>query len=84
MLNIKPAPGEELCGCSTCKRLEHEPMSLRVIRSRMHRRMDARAGRTEPEEIDTTSKSSSDGSPGRQTTPSRDVRDAAGPKRAEQ
>ena len=51
MLNIQPEPGEELCDCSTCKRLEHEPMSLRVIRSRMHKRMDANAGRrAQPEE----------------------------------
>ncbi len=51
MLNIQPDPGEELCDCSTRKRLEHEPMSLRVIRSRMHRRMDAKAGRdAQPEE----------------------------------
>ena len=36
MLNIQPEPGEELCDCSTCKRLEHEPMSARVIHARMH------------------------------------------------
>ena len=50
MLNIDPEPGEELCACESCKRLEHEPMSLRVIRSRMHKRMDARAGRAQPAE----------------------------------
>ena len=51
MLNIQPEPGEELCDCSTCKRLEHEPLSLRVIRSRMHKRMDTKAGRrAQPEE----------------------------------
>ncbi len=45
MLDIQPEPGEELCDCSTCKRLEHEPLSLRVIRSRFHKNMDARAAR---------------------------------------
>ena len=54
MLNIRPEPGEDLCNCSTCKRLEHEPVSLRVIRSRMHKRMDARAGRAQLAEKRTT------------------------------
>ena len=42
MLNIQLKPGEELCECSTCRRLAHEPMSLRVPRSRFHKLMDAR------------------------------------------
>ena len=54
MLNIKPEPGEELCDCSSCKRLGHEPMSLRVIRSRIHKRMDTRAGRAQPAEKHST------------------------------
>jgi hypothetical protein len=45
MLNIQLPPGEELCDCKSCQRLAHEPLSLRIPRSRYHKLMDARANR---------------------------------------
>ena len=49
MLKIELKPGEELCDCESCTRLAHEPMSLRIPRSRYHKLMDARRqGRAQP------------------------------------
>ena len=31
---------QELCTCSSCQRLAHEPMSLRIPRSIYHKRLD--------------------------------------------
>ena len=45
MLKVELEPGEELCTCETCQRLAHEPMSLRIPRSRYHKVLDAKAKR---------------------------------------
>lgn len=37
----------DLCACSSCERLAHEPMALRAPRSMYHRRLDADAARTQ-------------------------------------
>ena len=42
MLNITLEPGEELCDCETCQRLAHEPMSLRIPRSRYHKILEGK------------------------------------------
>ena len=47
VLNITLEPGEELCNCESWQRLAHEPMSLRVMRSRYHKVLDA-GGKTQP------------------------------------
>ncbi len=49
MLNVQLEPSEELCDCDSCQRLAHQPLALRIQRSRYHKLMDARAHRDQPQ-----------------------------------
>ena len=61
MLNIQPKPGEELCDCESCQRLAHEPLSLRIPRSRFHKLMEARANRDRPRDTNNTDEANTPG-----------------------